>query len=421
MSASLQNPSAKSRFFLASFLTNRRKSAIGLLVLSVVFAVTVSGRWLLASVAEARKVKPETAIPLSVRVVELRDEVVQSAIRYSAVVKELRKAELSFRVGGTVGSLHQVKLADGRSRNVHEGDTLKEGEILAMLDRADYVRERDIAAGRLATAKAKLAQSVADAELAKIEFRRADLLKRRNALSDSDEDTARAKLKTTAASEAAAVSEVQTAEIQLAQAEADLGYCTLKNPFPEGTISSRFIEKDERIGVGQRAFLLVDVSSVVISFMVPDTLVGRLTIGQSIEVSTDALPGRDFVGIVHKIGAAADSQTRTYPVEVRVDRPLGLRPGMVANVHFRHEQRAHLLPLTAIAPGSAGDHGFEVYRVETHDGQSVARLAKVELEEVVDNRVTVRLGAGGPLRTGDRIVATGVHRLHDGELVNVVE
>jgi multidrug efflux pump subunit AcrA (membrane-fusion protein) len=155
--------------------------------------------------------------------------------------------------------------------------------------------------------------------------------------------------------------------------------------------------------------------------MVPDTLVGRVTIGQPIEVSTDALPGREFRGVIHKIGAAADSQTRTYPIEVRVDRPDGLRPGMVANVHFRREARAFMLPLTAIAPGSLDHRVFEVYRVESSEGKSIARLVQVSLDDVVDNRVAVRVGADNPLKKGDRIVATGIHRLHEGEAVQIVE
>ena len=100
---------ARPSLFFGPFLTKCRKSAIGLFVFLSVTGVTVAGRWLLASSAEARKIKPADAPPVSVRVVEVRDEVVASGVRYSAVVKELNKAELSFRVGGTVEFLHQVE------------------------------------------------------------------------------------------------------------------------------------------------------------------------------------------------------------------------------------------------------------------------------------------------------------------------
>ena len=139
------------------------------------------------------------------------------------------------------------------------------------------------------------------------------------------------------------------------------------------------------------------------------------------EVTCDALPVKQFTGVIHKVAATADSLTRSYAIEVRVDNPGGLRPGMVANVHIRKEQRAHLLPLTAIAPDSAGGKLFEVYRANFENGKTVAERIPVTLEAVLDNRVSVRIGADQSLKPGDRVVATGIHRLHDGEPLQVVE
>ncbi len=409
------------KFFFGPFLTNRRKSAVGFIAFLSILVVTLAGRWLLAASAEARKIKPGSAPPVSVRVVELCDEVVASGIRYSAVVKELHKAELSFRVGGTVNFLQQVD-GPGGLRPIHEGDTLKKGEVIARLDPADFARDRDAAAARLATAQAKLVEAGADAELAQSEFRRDQQLIARVAISKSDLDAARNKLHATAAARRAAESEVATAQVELEKANANLDYTVLKMQFKEGTIASRFIERDERIAAGQKALLVVDVSSVVIAFMVPDTLVGRLKIGQPTVVTCDALPGRQFSGVIHKVAATADALTRSYAIEVRVERPDGLRPGMVANVHIRKDQRAHLLPLTAIAPAAGGPgKPFEVYRTTSLAGKDVAERIPVTLEAVLDNRVAVRVGPGDRLKPGDRVVAAGIHRLHDGETVRIVE
>ena len=407
--------------FFGPFLTNCRKPAIGLIVFFSVTGVTLAGRWLLAASAEGRRIKPAQASPASVRVVELHDEVVASGVRYSAVVKELNKAELSFRVAGTVEFLRPIQGPSGKLRPIHEGDTLKHGEVIARLDPADFRRDRDAMAGKLATARAKLAEAAADAELARVEYRRAEQLISRNALSKSDEDSARSKLHATTAAQSAAQSEVETARVELAKAEANLGYCTLKIPFSEGTVAARHIERDERVAAGQRAFLVVDVSSVVIAFMVPDTLVGHLGIGEPMAVTCDALPEGQFTGVIHKVAATADPITRSYPIEVRIDRPLGLRPGMVASVHIRKEQRAHLLPLTAIAPGTTRAKPFEVYRATSENGKTLAQRIPVTLEAVVDNRVAVRVGPDEILKPGDSIIATGIHRLHDGEAVQVVE
>ncbi len=152
--------SPRSSFFFGPFLTKCRKSAIGLFVFLSVTGVTVAGRWLLAVVGRGPQDRSRRRrLPVSVRVVEVRDEVVASGVRYSAVVKELNKAELSFRVGGTVEFLHQVEGPGGKMRPIHEGDTLKQGEVIARLDPADFRRDRDAAASQLATARAKLAEA----------------------------------------------------------------------------------------------------------------------------------------------------------------------------------------------------------------------------------------------------------------------
>ncbi|WZO97759.1 efflux RND transporter periplasmic adaptor subunit [Isosphaeraceae bacterium EP7] len=375
----------------------------------------------MASVVKSREVVSTEVAPASVRVVMLQPEVVASGLRYSAAVKELHKAELSFRVGGTVESLYQVRGNGGQVRNIHEGDRVPKGTALAQLDRSDYVRERGVAGEKLATAEARLEQQEADAGLAQVELRRTDQLVRRNASTSADLDAAKAKQLSAQAAVHAARRDVQSAKIDLEQADANLSYCTLVSPFEEGTVAARSIEGGERIAANQKAFLLLDLSSVVIAFGVPDTAVGRLSLGQTFEVTSDALPGRRFQGTIHKIGSMADAQTRTYAVEVRIDRPEGLRPGMMATVAFRREVNAHLLPLTAIVPRITGS-GYDVYRVIEEDGRDVVRATPVEFEDVLNNRIAVRLdGQAGALRDGDRVVATGTHRLYDGQAVQVAE
>ena len=346
-------PRLTPRPFFSPFLTKCRKSAIGILVFLSVTGVTVAGRWLLASSAEARKIKPADAPPVSVRVVEVRDEVVASGVRYSAVVKELNKAELSFRVGGTVEFLHQVEGPGGKARPDPRRRHAQPGQVIARLDPADFRRDRDATASTPGNARAKLAEAKADAELAK-----SRVPPRRTAHRPQRAEQVRRRLCPYQAARDfrgpdAAQSEVETAQIELAKAEANLEYCTLKVPFERAPVAARYVERDERVAAGQKAFLIVDVSSVVIAFMVPDTLVSQLAIGQSMDVTCDALPVRHFTGVIHKVAATADPLTRSYPIEVRIDQPDGLRPGMVANVHIRKEQRAPLASLDRHRTGHA--------------------------------------------------------------------
>jgi multidrug efflux pump subunit AcrA (membrane-fusion protein) len=55
----------------------------------------------------------------------------------------------------------------------------------------------------------------------------------------------------------------------------------------------------------------------------------------------DALPDKDFVGTITKIGSEASQTTRTYPVTIELDQPedVQILPGMAAIVR-RHPDEA---------------------------------------------------------------------------------
>ena len=56
-------------------------------------------------------------------------------------------------------------------------------------------------------------------------------------------------------------------------------------------------------------------------------------------VMADAFPGERFVGRVSKILPAADLRTRSFEVEVTIDHPRGLRPGMVVTLVTGRQER----------------------------------------------------------------------------------
>jgi len=406
--------------FFRRFLTICRKLTVSTAILALVAAAAWAGRsWLLGRIRSSQAA-PAAPAPVTVRVVTLEPETVVSALHYSAAVKEFEKAELSFRQGGTVESLLQVAGPDGQMHRVHEGDRVPRGSVLARLDPADYRRDRDEAAEKLASAEATLAKDEADSELARNNLRRGEELAPSGAIGKEDLDLRRQTLKKDEAAVAGARRDVQEARIKLEQAEANLAYCTLTSPFAEGTVTARYVDAGQQVTANQKVFLVLDLTRVVIAFAVPDTLVGRLALGQQVEVTCDALPAEHFRGVVHKIGSTADSETRTFAVEVRIDDPRGLRPGMIATVRMRREVRVYLLPLLAVVPQSATGR-YDVFRVVEEGGRSLVRRTPVEFDDVVDNRVAVRLAAGDGLKPGDRVVATGTHRLNDGQPVHIEE
>jgi RND family efflux transporter MFP subunit len=386
----------------------------------VVMVAVVFCRTLLALIAESHRVKIGAPEPPSARVTTVSQGVIEPTLTYSSVVKELRRADLSFRVSGTVAHIHQVTGADGVIRDIHEGDIIPKGTILARLDTADYQRELELAAGKLATAEAKLKQTEADNSLAKVELIRTESLSRQRAAAVAELDAAKSRVIVTSAAVTGAQSEVASARVSLSQAQANLDYCSLSVPFDHATIGLRGIRNYEKVSANQPAFTLLDLSSVVIAFAVPDSLVGQLALGQELTITVEALPGRRFVGVIHKIASAADPLTRTYAVELRVDAPAGLRPGMIASVQLRAERFAYMLPLTAIAAGDEAG-STAVFRVDRSGSQPVVCRVPIEIEDIFNDRVIVGLSDQSALKPGDIVVISGVHRLYDGSGIKIVD
>lgn len=402
--------------FFGSIPTKCRKTTISAVIVVIGTVVILQGRWWFAAIAESARPQMGHVEPPSVRVLSLTEEVITPEMTYSAVAKELRRTSLAFRVGGTLEYLLPVAGPDGVLRDVHEGDVVSKGTVIARLDTADFIREVNQAAERLATVEEKLKQLEADEELAKSVLRRTEAVVRQKAGVAADLDSAKAKALSSSAAKTGTQREVASAKVALEQAEANLKYCTLTVPFDVATIESRQVQNYESVAAGRAAFTLLDLSGLLVSFSVPDTVVGKLEIGQSIDATADALPGHRFTGRVQKISSSSDPQTRTYLVELRLDHPSVLRPGMVVTVHFRSQQTATLLPLTAL---TAGEHSGSaaVYRVENDGDTQLVRRVPIEIDGVVDDRVIVKAGSGRALNKGELIVTSGVHRLHDGQTV----
>jgi multidrug efflux system membrane fusion protein len=407
------------RFFLAHLLTNRQNLAIWAVCVPVVLGLAWLAHTGLSAVAAAHVPAAVDPAPIAVRTGRLTPETLSRAIRYSGSVKEWQRVDLSFRVGGVVSELLRVPRPGSGDRDLQEGDRFPKGTVLARLDPTDYKLERDLAAERLAQAENKLGNARAEADNASREYERSRRLLGSSVISQSDYDTARTKYVSTEETAKAAVREVGAARVQLAQAETNLGYCTLVMPYANGTVAARTVETGERIPAGQKVLQIIDLSSVRIAFGVSDTVVGRLTMGATVLVTTDALPDERFYGLITRIAPTADAQTRTYLVEVRIAEPRGLRQGMIATAVLAQDVTATLLPMVAIT--REGTTGRLVAFKAVRDGnQIIARACPVELAGVVDNRAALRLGNPGGLGLDDEIVLAGAPRLYDGAVLKVI-
>jgi RND family efflux transporter MFP subunit len=360
--------------------------------------------------------------PVAVRVAVLSPEPINSETRFSATVRERHRVELSFKVPGTVTALLQVLGPDGHMRDVHEGDAVKSSDDhpLARLDDSDYRRKVSAIQDKLAQAQAKERASLANVTAVRATFERIKALRERESVSQQTYDETLGKRDSADAQLDAAKREVSEANVALQQIEDDLKHCSLVSPIPEAVISRKYVEEGERVQAGQPILEIMDLSRVRVAFGVSDTKIGKFEIGQTVTVTAEAFPGERFEGRITKMVPAADLKTRTFEVEMTIDQPKGLKPGMVVTILVGREEKMLLLPMTAVQRGEKKDD-YIVFTVADRDGRKIACKRKVELDGVHDNRIRIVEGSGSEVKPGDAIVVTGAFRLTDGQVVRVVD
>jgi membrane fusion protein (multidrug efflux system) len=143
--------------------------------------------------------------------------------------------------------------------------------------------------------------------------------------------------------------DIAQVEAQIGQKEVELGDRVVKSPV-NGVVDQKFVEPGEYVIPGQRLMILHDPKGVWVEVHLKETKLEGLRVGQPVDISVDAYPGRQFTGAVARIGNAATNQyallpnpnpsgnftkiSQRVPVRIKVDQPEDnpLRPGMMVEV-----------------------------------------------------------------------------------------
>ncbi|MBR1645450.1 MAG: efflux RND transporter periplasmic adaptor subunit [Selenomonadaceae bacterium] len=325
----------------------------------------------------------EVVVPLKPPVVKIQQvSFVESASQenYSGVVKGRYETNLSFQVGGKI-----------ISRNVQTGDIVHAGEILMTLDPKDIVEQSHSAAAQVSSAKAQL-------ELAKANLDRYTELFKSEAIAAAVLDQYKTQFDAAQANYDAAVAQAQ-------QSQNALEYTHL-TANADGIISAVNAEIGQVVAAGQTVLTLVQTNDFDVVVDVPENKISNVQIGQRVTITFWAT-GDGMSGTVREISPMADSASRTFAVKISLPDVTNIRLGMTASVSMspKISNDAIILPLSAIY--QTGD----VAKVWLVDENKV-RLQTVDVTAFDENNVQVR-----GLKSGDKVVTAGVHKLRDGQEV----
>src|SRR5712691_3218973 len=258
---------------------------------------------------------------------------------------------------------------------IEEGQSVREGDVLARLEDTDARAQLSLARAQLAAARAQLAELRAQLAQAERDYVRQQELARRQLVSEQSLDAALAQRDMVRARLGAATEQVTVAEQSTRVAQVQLDNTVIRAPF-SGVIVAKAAQPGEiispisagggftRTGIGT----IVDMDSLEIQVEVNEAFINRVTPAQPVEATLNAYPDWKIPASVIAIIPSADRSKATVKVRIAVQsKDPRIVPDMGVRVGFLSVE-----PTTAAAPA-----GAVLVPAETVRGEGAAAVAFV--------------------------------------------
>lgn len=330
----------------------------------------------------------ESALPLPVPVMTfaMQDSYVRNS-NFIGIIRAANDSALGFEVAGTVNRVR-----------VREGDTVAIGDVIAELD-TDRLQARRNAA------QAELARISAELELAQLRAKRTADLVNKGLASDDANDEARYGAQALAATKDAI-------KAQLASVELEISKSVLRAPYA-GIVAERMAQQGTVINPGTPVLRLILSTGREAHIGLPIDQSRLLKVGDRY---TLRLGEQTFSAQLSAIRGDVDPTTLTIGAVFDLPDDVVANAGETVMLSLAqiHQSRGGWLPLSALIEGNRGL--WNVLAVTADERGFSTRRESVEVVETDGSRVFVR----GTLVDGDQIIASGVHKLSSGLLVEPV-
>ena len=265
-----------------------------------------------------------------------------------------------------------------RSVAVDVNDTVKAGQLLTQLDTSRLEAQVLQAQSSLASAEARVLQTVAGSKEARANLARLQKVRELsgNRLpSEQDMDVAESAVARAEGEEAAARAAVAQAKANLDAVKTDLGKTDIRSPI-NGIVLVRSVEPGQTVAASLQAPVLFtlaeDLKKMELHVAVDEADIGSVEVGQKATFTVDAFPNRQFQATITRVDFASNNTQKsasssssqssggssatstgvvTYETVLEVDNSeLLLRPGMTATAEIvtTNIQGAVLVPNAAL-------------------------------------------------------------------------
>lgn len=316
---------------------------------------------------------PPKQPPVPVAVTAASTGAIASYYTATATLAAEREADILARVSGVVEKLL-----------VEEGDIVREGQELLLIDNEEYAY--------------RLQQ--AEAERADLESRydRLTKMKEQELVSAEEYETV--------------VNELAAAKAAEGMARLNLSYTRVVAPFT-GRVVTRRVNEGQTVNVGTSLFVLSDFTPLLARVHVPAKEFNKLKPEQPVDLVLES-DGTRLRGRIKLVSPTIDPSSGTIKVTVEINQyPSHVRPGDFAQVQIVTEQRtgATLVPKIALV----NDRGEQVLYVSQADTTAERRVVEVGFQDDLNAQIVQGINAG------ERVVVKGQRSLKHGSAIKVLD
>lgn len=195
---------------------------------------------------------------------------------------------------------------------VDEGDTLKEGQVVARLDSLDLLAQRDRVLADLILANNSISLEKVNLEKAVEDYDRAQFQYEQNIIPKEQYDHIKKSLESAQVQLKIAEAKVNATQSQLNVINTQLQNTVITSPM-NGVIAKKWILEGDVIQPGQPIFTVYDLKNLWVTSNFEETKLSKIKLGASVIIDVDAYPDIEVQGKVIQLGSNTASQFSLIP------------------------------------------------------------------------------------------------------------
>ena len=193
-----------------------------------------------------------------------------------------------------------------------EGDTVKQGDLITVLDSANIYAQKKEAEAQLGLTRQNIKLSQVKLEKSQEDFDRAELQFKNKLIPKEQYDHALKTLQEMKALLAISESQINTVTAKLNVLSTELENTKISCPL-NGVVAKKWVLKGDVVQPGQPIFTVYNNKDLWVTANYEETKISRIALGDSVEISVDAYPDQQFKGTVLQLGTNTSSQFSLIP------------------------------------------------------------------------------------------------------------